>query len=182
MKVLGLDPSMSNFGIVLADLDIHTNDVSIEKMVLVETKSTKQKQVRKNSDDLQRARLIHEKLEPMLKQVQMVFVEVPHGSQSARAMASYGMCIGILGCIEQPLIQLSERELKLATVGSKTASKEEMIEWVAKLHPEADWLTRGGKLLKKNEHLADGAGAIHAGLTTDDFKSAVAILKYAIAS
>lgn len=179
MKVLGLDPSMSNFGMVLAELDISRGELDIQSMILSETKSTKQKQVRKNSDDLERARGIQNDLEPMLNEAQMVFVEVPHGSQSARAMASYGMCIGILSRIQQPLIQLTERELKLATVGSKTATKDEMIEWAVSQQPEADWMIRAGKLIKKNEHLADAYGAIVAGMQTDDFKSAMAILSWA---
>lgn len=83
MKVLGLDPSMSNFGMVLADIDLSTNTPNINKMVLVQTESTNSKRVRKNSDDLERARAIQNDLEIMLEDAAMVFVEVPHGSQSA---------------------------------------------------------------------------------------------------
>lgn len=68
----------------------------------------------------------------------------------------------------------------MATTGSKTSTKEEMIEWAVSQQPNAEWLQRGGKLTKKNEHLADAYGAIVAGMQTDDFKSAMAILSWTV--
>jgi hypothetical protein len=37
IRIAGLDPSMSNFGISVGTLDIDTNKVDIEKFYLVET-------------------------------------------------------------------------------------------------------------------------------------------------
>ena len=56
IRIAGLDPSMSNFGISVGTLDIDTNKVDIEKFYLVETSAGgSKKQVRVNSDDLRRA-------------------------------------------------------------------------------------------------------------------------------
>lgn len=178
MKVLGFDPSLSNWGIVVANLDLESLDFEIEKMLLVETKPGKNKRVRKNSDDLERAQAICDAISEQLEDVSMVFVEVPHGSQSARAMASYGICIGILSAIDIPMIQLTERELKQATVGKNTASKTEMIEWAVEKYPEAKWLKRGNSFVAKNEHLADATGAIYAGVRSDEFANVLAALRY----
>lgn len=57
----------------------------------------------------------------------------------------------------------------MATVGSKTASKQEMIEWAMHHHPEANWpMKTRNKALSvitgSAEHMADAIAAIHAGL------------------
>ncbi len=185
LKVLALDPSLQNFGMVKGFIDIDDDDFpfTIEQMVLQESKGADKKTakvVRKNSDDIRRAKSLHKALHEMLKDVNMVFVEVPVGSQSARSMASYGICVGIIASINKPMIQVTPTEVKLAAVGCKTASKQDMIDWATQAYPDAGWLTvkRNGKsvLTAKNEHLADAIGAVHAGILTDQFIQAVAIL------
>ena len=174
--VAGVDPSLNNFGLSKATVDIETKSVVLHALELVTTESdtANKKVVRKNSDDLERARKLHKGLLTFIKDVDLVVVEIPVGSQSARAMASYGICIGVLAAIDKPFIQVTPTEVKLVSVGSKTASKAQMIEWATKLYPNADWLTqkRNGTLqyISKNEHLADSVAAIHAGLFTDQMK------------
>ncbi|WP_140335309.1 hypothetical protein, partial [Vibrio parahaemolyticus] len=134
LKVLALDPSLQNFGMVKGFIDIDDDDFpfTIEQMVLQESKGADKKTakvVRKNSDDIRRAKSLHKALHEMLKDVNMVFVEVPVGSQSARSMASYGICVGIIASINKPMIQVTPTEVKLAAVGCKTASKQDMIDW-----------------------------------------------------
>jgi len=95
-------------------------------------------------------------------------------------MASYGVCIGILASMKKPLIQVTPNEVKLAAVGKKTATKEQMIEWAINKYPTAPWLTRKFKgqitHVKSNEHLADATAAIHAGVKTDEFKRMLVLL------
>ncbi|MCL2874707.1 MAG: hypothetical protein FWF12_00130 [Betaproteobacteria bacterium] len=183
MKIIGCDPSLRNFGIVTADLNIDTMEFKIQEMRLIESEDNakKAKTVRKNSDDLRRARALHEGFVAACQGAGMAFIEVPVGSQSARAMASYGICIGVLAACPVPMIQLTPTEVKLAMTGEKTATKDEMIEAAVKAHPEAKWLTRklGGKLslISSNEHLADATGAIMAGLKTDEFRAILATLR-----
>ncbi|WP_218958956.1 RuvC family protein [Salinimonas marina] len=106
--------------------------------------------------------------------VNLAFVEIPVGSQSARAMASYGICVGLLASIQIPIIQVTPAEVKIAATGSKTATKNEMIHWAVSQYSDADWLTtrRGGQdvVTNKNEHLADAVAAVHAGVKTDTFQ------------
>ncbi len=177
MKVLGIDPSLNNTGFVLADLDMTTLEFKVSKMILSETSPTKVKSSRKNSDDLERARRHATTLTDLLKEADIVCAEIPVGSQSARAMASYGICIGLLATIETAMIQVTPSQVKEAAVGNKNASKQEMIDWAVNKHPEAMWLTRGGKVLNKNEHLADAVASIEAAMITEDFKSVIAMYK-----
>ncbi len=176
VSIVGIDPSLNNFGLAKGIVDLDTLSVELHELALVTTESntTNKKVVRKNSDDLDRARKLHIELHEFLKGVDLVSVEIPVGSQSARAMASYGVCIGVLASIQQPFIQVTPTEVKLCSVGSKTASKDQMIQWATNLYPNLNWLTtsrNGGQVITtKNEHLADAIAAIHAGLLTDQFK------------
>lgn len=179
--VAGLDPALRNFGMAKGALCLDTGIFDLHQIQLSEPKSLKMKVVRKNSDDLLRAKQQAEVTEDFLKDVDMVMVEIPVGSQSARAMASYGICIGILAGIKTPMIQVTPTEVKVASVGTKTATKDEIITWATNLYPEASWLTQKRKgeevILAKNEHIADAIAAIHAGVHTDQFKQLHAALK-----
>ena len=184
MRIAGVDPSLSNFGMAKGNLDFDQGHpvFDLAELFLQESKSDKAnaKVVRKNSDDLNRARSLHDAMQEFIKDVDLVIVEVPVGSQSARAMASYGVCVGLLASIAQPLIQVTPSEVKLAAVGSKTASKAEMITWATEMYPDAKWLRHKQKgqwkLGNKNEHLADAVAAIHAGLATENFKQMTAFM------
>ena len=179
MIVLGIDPALRNFGFAKFHLNMSTLALSKLELELITTESGKEKKVRKNSDDLDRCRLLHAGLHRVLDGVNMVFVEVPVGSQSARAMMSYGACVMALASIKVPLIQLSPIEVKQASVGSKTATKDEMICWAVENYPEANWLRHGGRLTAANEHLADAVATVYAGLKSDQFNQAREILKWA---
>ena len=179
LKIASIDPSLSNFGLAKGTIDISVESfpVTLSELQLVETDTDKsaRKVVRRNSEDLERARKLLRGMQRFIADVDMVFVEVPVGSQSARSMASYGICIGILSSIGKPLIQVTPTEVKLAAVGNKTASKSEMIDWASGLYPDLNWLVSRGKMTAKNEHLADAIGAIHAGVLTDEFARAVSV-------
>ena len=187
VRVVGVDPSMNNFGIVVADVDIYspTFDFEIVSMTLVQSgnEAKAKKTIRKNSDDLRRAKLLYDGFQQACNEAQFAFIEVPVGSQSARAMASYGMCIGVLASCPIPIIEMTPTEVKLAGTGVRTATKGEMIEAAIAAHPEGKWLTRKlrGSLeyTNANEHLADACFAIKAGLKTPEFRTATALLKAA---
>lgn len=177
ITVLGLDPSLSNLGAFKAELIIEdgavVNLIPLE-LSLTKTQKSTSKQVRVNSDDIERCRLLHKGLDSVLtKEVELVFVELPVGSQSARSMASYGACVSLIAKIDAvPVIQLRPIELKLAACNKKTASKKEMIDWAVKHFPDANWLkSRNGSVHSDNEHIADALAAIVAGVRTDEFKT-----------
>ena len=179
LNIIGIDPSLRNFGLAIGKYNFETQEFSVHDLRLITSETEHLKRVRKNSEDLERARLLVTGTETIIKkeEISYAFVEVPHGSQSARAMASYGICIGILASLSVPIIQVTATENKVKATGHKTASKEEMINWAMKKFPNAPWLTRKvhGQLMpvEKNEHLADACGAINAGVLTDEWKNIV---------
>lgn len=189
MKIIGCDPSLSNFGIAFATLDLDTLTFTVDDLKVAQTEPEKdkkvRKQVRKNSEDLERARLLHRAaMEACQGEVFMAFVEVPVGSQSARAMASYGVCLGVLAAVAEtlPMIQVTPTEVKLAGCGIKTATKEEMIEAMVAKYPNAPWPMKTVKgiytpIASKCEHLADAIGAIEAGIASDEFRHTIAMFK-----
>lgn len=177
IKVVGMDPSLNNWGNVVGMLDIDTLKLEILSMTLVETDPGKAKTVRKNSDDISRSRILTEGRDVACEGATVAFCEVPVGSQSARAMASYGICVGVLGGCPVPLVELTPYEVKIAAVNHKQAAKEEMIEWATALYPNAPWLKHNGKFVLKNEHLADAIATIHAGIKTEQFAAVLRMLR-----
>lgn len=175
LNVIGIDPSLNNMGFAKARVNTETYKIEVIDLILAETAPDKKsaKVVRKNSDDLARAKLLHDALQRETAGCSFAFVEIPVGSQSSRAMASYGICIGVLASCKLPLIQVTPTEVKLAGYGTKTATKQDMINWAVKKYPNANWLTRKLKgeivLMNDNEHLADAVAAIEAGISTDQF-------------
>lgn len=181
LKIAAFDPSLRNFGIAMITLDTDTAKVSVDKLTLIETETSKDKKVRKNSTDIDRARALFEGMMEACSEADIAVAEVPVGSQSADAMKSYGICIGILAAVPIPLIQVSPTEVKKAATGNGTATKEEMIQWASTKFPDAPWLRvkRKGvmELVNKNEHLADAVGAFVAALKSQEFRQALQMAK-----
>src|SRR5690606_25248901 len=152
--------------------------VTIESIHLIETEKTKHKQTRKNSDDLRCAREIldevrrhHQAHAPLV-----TFVEVPQGAQSARASWARGIMLGLVASLPLPGVELTPTEVKQGATGSKTASKDAMREHATSLHPDLAWLTKGGRLLNKNEHLADAVLIMHVGAQSTAFRELARML------
>lgn len=174
IHVLGMDPSLRHWGLAVGVLDLNTGELQIGLVDVIEPKEETSKQVRKNSKDLEIAQILSTELKEHIYAARVVFVEVPVGSQSARAMASYGVCVGILGAYMAHSIQLIEvtaTESKKIFTGDKTASKEKMIQKAIELYPNADWPMHRGKIAGKAEHIADAIAAIHAGVKTPLFQN-----------
>lgn len=179
IKVIGVDMAFANMGLAFAEIDVVGHAVNMLDLQLVCTEARGGKQVRKSSDDLRRGRALFDALYKAASGATLVMAEVPGGSQSARAAKTLGIATGVLACCPVPVVEVDPSEVKLAAVGKKTASKAEMIEWAMTLYPHLPWLTvkRKGQLepTAANEHLADAAAAIHAGLLTEQFRQTAAI-------
>lgn len=183
IKILGLDPALRNLGMAVGMYNIGTGDLQITHVEIAKTeKAANAKVVRKSSDDLNRGRLLVRELKriTVIHLPTIVVAEVPSGTQDARGSFSNGVCCGVLAGITLPLIEVSQQEVKLAAVGTKTATKDQMIQWAVAKWPEAGWKTRKFKgnleLLAENEHMADACAAIAAGLLTVQFAQAVAMM------
>lgn len=179
IPVLGLDPSLRNWGIAKANLIPNTPlGIQITKVDVIQPVLPTGKQIRQNSLDIEAAKQLSSGVLQALGDAKAVFIEVPIGSQSARAMASYGICIGVLGSLRAtgiPFFEVTPTEVKLAGHGSKTATKQEMIDWAVSLYPNINWpfyTKKGQKLVSesKAEHMADAIAAIHAGVNSNQFQ------------
>ena len=179
IAVCGMDPSLRNWGIAEAILDLETGFLDTPVLTLVETRDLTGKQVRQNSNDLALAQQICDVAIPIARRVKAIFVEVPVGSQSARSMASYGVCVGILGAIRAlgiPIIEVTATEVKKTFTGDPVATKALMIQTAMLEYPSANFPHHGGKIVAKAEHVADAIAAIHAGVQTPAFLNIMRIL------
>lgn len=180
IPVLGMDPSLRHWGLAEATLCLTTGILEPNNLQVIEPKDLEGKQVRQNSSDIH---LAHELAMPVMiaaKKAKVIFVEVPVGSQSARSMASYGICVGVLGAIRAlgiPLIEVTAFECKKAFTGDKNATKKQMIAKAIELYPEANFPTHRGKITDKAEHVADALGSIHAGVNVPMFQNLMRLLE-----
>ena len=102
-------------------------------------------------------------------------------------MASYGICVGVLGGLRAEggaFFELTPKEVKIAATGKGTATKSEMIAWATKAHPEANWPTymRKGEIMISEgtaEHQADALAAIYAGVKLPEFQRLITFMKAA---
>ncbi len=184
IRVCGIDPSLRNWGMAIGEYHVDNRELTIKDMGVINPVLPTGKQVRVNSADLEAAYQLYTKSLKPYQHAQAVFVEVPVGSQSSRAMASYGICIGVLSALKAsgiPFYEVTPTQVKLAGAGKKTATKDEMINWALAQHPEADWPTYTSKKLvtvsrSKAEHLADAIAAIHAGIDSDQFQQLLSLI------
>lgn len=175
-----MDPSLTNWGLAEGTLDLNSGFLSELGLSIVEPERLKGKQVRQNSKDLYEAEQLANIAVKAAMRAKAVFVEVPIGSQSARAMASYGVCVGILGAIRAagiPLIEVTPTEVKMAFTGNKNATKQMMIDEALRLYPDANFPRWRGEISSKAEHVADAIAAIHAGANTPTFQNLMRLFR-----
>ena len=175
LRILGCDPSFSNWGIAEGLYNPLTKKVEILYLDVIRPVVEKSKGTRKSSEDLERAKQLSKGFIARMRQCDLIAAEVPHGSQSARAMAGYGVCIGILSLASNtqiPMVEVSAIETRKVITGTREATKAQAIAWAMAKHPEAPWPMRGGKVNSSlAEHMADAIAAIYAAMETDLFKS-----------
>ena len=184
LKFVGLDPSLRNWGTAVGSFNLETKELQIQDLNVTCPELSRGKQVRQNSLDLEAAFQLYKGAIAAAVGAHAVFVEVPVGSQSARAMASYGICVGVLGALRAngiPFFEVTPNEVKLAGPGDKAASKKMMIEWAMNKHPEANWplyLKKGISCISeaKAEHQADAVAAIYAGICCNAFQQLLPFL------
>lgn len=179
-----MDPSLRNWGLSSGTYDTTSRILVLDAVAVIQPVLPKSKQVRQNSLDLESAKQLCHGAITAAKGAQAIFVEVPVGSQSARAMASYGICVGVLGALRSsgtPFYEVSPQQVKLAAVGKATASKQDMIQWALHKHPEANWPVYGQNGVAKvseakAEHMADATACIYAGVACNSFQEMLSFL------
>lgn len=183
IRVVGMDPSTANWGIAKAEIDLNTSKIDILDLILIQTESETKKGVRKDSDDIRRAREVYAAMLLHCTGASLVISEIPFMNPGGYASANFnsGLVTGVLAACPKPVIQVFPQDVKVAAVGHKHAAKEEMIEWAMNKYPSAPWKMRTlrGKSVPvaSNEHLADAIAAIHAGIETAQFEQAVSMYR-----
>lgn len=177
-----MDPSLTHWGLSEAELDLNEGLLDTPLGSVIEPLDLAGKNIRVNSNDLWRAEQLASPVLEAAKRAKVIFVECPVGSQSARAMASYGICIGILGAIRAigiPLIEVGATDCKKVFSGKAYATKQEMIDALIEHYPNII-LPQGqtkGSIGKKSEHIADATAAIHSGVRTPTFETLLRIFQ-----
>jgi Holliday junction resolvasome RuvABC endonuclease subunit len=174
-----MDPSLTHWGFAAAELCLSTGVLDTPHLQLVLPERLTSKQVRQNSKDMHEAEQLAKIVIAECQKAKVIFVEMPVGSQSARAMASYGVCVGIMGTIRasgKPLIEVTATEVKKSLSGLKNATKQQQIDKAVELYPDANWTgfypgQRKGNIPANAEHVADAIGAIHGGVLTPTFQN-----------
>jgi len=177
IKFVSIDSSLSNTGVAIGSID-SSGKPTVHRLALVETDKTKNKQVRASTDTIDRCRQTFKFVDQILKEEKphVIFVETPQGSQSSAGMKSYGATCQLIASMVPAPIELTPMEVKVLTVGIKTASKLEIINWAHALYPNLEWFMNKGKLQNKNEHLADAIAIVHAGVKTAQFEQLRAMM------
>ena len=182
IPVLGLDPSLRHWGMAEAFLDLSTGILSTPLGSIIEPRDLQGKNIRVNMNDQWLAEQLAIPVIAACRRAKAIFVEVPVGSQSARAMASYGICVGVLGAVRSlgiPYFQVSATENKRVFTGNPNATKKQMISALIDFYPEII-LPQGqkkGSVGDKAEHIADATASIHSGVNTTEFRTVLEILR-----
>lgn len=186
IRVLGIDPSLTHTGWVVAEVDAKTRQiVNVLEGGTVVTEPTKAKQVRKSSDKLERARSIANTLRDVIERygIKIASSEIPSGAKSANAAHAFGIVLGIIAGLTVPVVEVSPREVKLATAGKATADKEDIVRWaVGKSHGwplvwkttnrANDWeiMFDDAYVTKDEEHMADALAGVQAAVDGEQFR------------
>lgn len=183
IPVLGMDPSLRNWGLARGLLDLETGVLDIVDLVIIHTEKEKQKQTRVNTQDIARCEEIASVVYQHMLKSKIVFVETPVGSQNAASMKSYGICVAILGMARSlgvQIIEVNALDTKKIFTGNKNATKKEMIEKALELYPNANFPRERGKatgrVVDAAEHVADAIATIHSGVLTPEFQNMMRLL------
>ena len=187
IQAVGIDAAFTNMGFARVTLQLGDNPKDVKvictDLELITTQSHEGKTVRKSSIELRRAKELHAALIRYCAGAQLVFVEVPSGSQSASAARALGIAVGVLASCPLPIIEVSPMEVKFAVSQNKkiNPSKVQIIQWAVKHWPDAPWLRdrskKDGRIVLANEHLADAMATIMAGIATPDFQRLLTLSK-----
>jgi len=183
IRIVGMDPSTSNWGICKATLDVTSMEWVVDDLICIETESESKKGVIKQSDDLRRAREVRQGMVDACEDASFAISEIPFCNPAGYAAANFnsGLVTGVLAACPIPLIQVFPAEVKFKATGIRSATKGEMIEWAMGRFPDAPWRMRKlkGKMvpMNVNEHLADAVASINAGLDSQQLQQALAIYR-----
>jgi Holliday junction resolvasome RuvABC endonuclease subunit len=169
-----MDPSFRNWGLAYCEYD--NGVITVLKTQLVQT--VEPQGTKRSAGDIQSCATLFDALDEAMYQFSpdILVAEIPIGSRSSRAANGYGVCMALLGALSSygvPMVHVTPNQVK-GIVGSSTASKNDVIDWVLKKHPTVPFPRRGGAIVSsKSEHMADAIAALHAATKLQSFKDAL---------
>lgn len=165
INILGMDPSMNNWGIAAAKYHKESSDIQVVHLSTVSPTSVQTG----NKRHMDIASQLYTRLLPYLNGADCICVEAPTGSKDFNAAVSYAVCCTLIGILQTkgiPVFTVSPKDVK-RVVGNPEATKKDIVEWVAQRHPEAPIPMYNGKHnVTKANHCCDAVVAIHAALST----------------
>jgi Holliday junction resolvasome RuvABC endonuclease subunit len=172
LTLIGLDPSLTNTGVVVLDPQTDT----IQGVTVIQTgKQADRKNLRVGEDDLRRARHIARRLQAIIQatQPEALFGELPGGTKSNRAAKGFGLVLGAIGDVtdqhDLPTGWETQYGLKEACTGDGRANKEDVAEHVQGFYAWEDDLPQAKT---RREHVFDAAAALYAARTSDLYRMA----------
>lgn len=170
---IALDGTISNIGMIMGTFD-PSGLISPKDGILFKTAPTKNKKISKSEDYLNRCNYLYMQVNNLVSSIkpEYVFLEGPTGSQDANSAKSIGAIYMLAGAIKSniskwdgKLIIVTPIAVKKASIGSNTASKEEILSWAVDKYPNFPFYkSKKGEVYAYNEHLADGIAVAHAGV------------------
>lgn len=157
LTILTNDPSITAWGWAV----IRDNKVLAAGCIQTSSQQ-KARRIRKGDDTVRRVSEINTELLQIIHKysVNYLLSELPHGSQSASAAVMIGICTGVMQTISDALgigIEwYSEADAKKAISGSRSVSKQAMIEAVKKKY-DVSWVSAKFR----NEAIADAVAVYH---------------------
>lgn len=167
MIVVGMDPSMSNWGLVKADLQGRIlRPIAADVIVTKKLTKKKAKNLYANEEDLERAMIMSRGVISFLGiDTEHIYVELPSGGgKSARAQISYGFCIGVFSQLKIPFTVIRNTEIKkFVGYGNQEVRKVEKAEVIQKMVELGYEKIFTGFKKNVHEHIADAMAALCVG-------------------
>lgn len=179
IKFVGIDPSLTNTGLVWGHIT-KQGDIVFEGWDLIQTGARNKEQKKKiaaSNHLMGRCEIIYQSLSSFLDKhkPRVVFAETPSGSQNYHAAISYAVSCFALATIEQDLVDVTPRDIKLSMCGKEDASKEEIVSVVQENYSHFNIPMRKlkGEMvvnMSKAEHVCDAAGAVITGINSKKYR------------
>ena len=168
MIVIGFDPSMCNWGYAVANVTDKVTPIALGVITVTgEGRSTTEQYIN------HAAKLFAGVIDVLSKySIKTIIAETPTGSQSFASAKSYALVNGLLGVLTTQgfnVILVKPNDLK-NTVGNRTATKVDMVNWVIQKYPNIALPKHNGKVvLSQAEHMCDALIAIHTAINLNLF-------------
>lgn len=171
MIVAGLDPGLQYVGYALVNFNPDRSRDLLALGTVYTQPSERKGSVRQMSDTTRRAREVWSEIRHAWKDwPQAICCETPipnlrNSTVRARIGFTVGSVVLYAELLDIPLLEATPGEIKLALFGRRSATKENVLDRMGQVYPNAPWPTtkaKGANSIEMASHAADALGAIEA--------------------